>query len=265
LHSPLVQTPHAYGEQSAVLIALDAEFDGAAADLAVFYIRRLLGRQVDAGFQPFTAIGTLDRYELLGQQAPGRPGAGLIDGLEAIELIDAARIQAADPAPERFELDGFSAFHRAILRDEPFKRFCAGLHLSTRRRNAIAIPARPVTAGVIMKSTIAKRCALICVATVAAGLAVNQASAAPSDEAAKSVVVRFSDLDLAQPQDARTLYARIQRAAHEACGDAESADLARFARYHNCIQQAVTNAVAQVNARQVTEIHEAQSLRQSRS
>jgi hypothetical protein len=30
--------------------------------------------------------------------------------------------EAADPAPERFELDGFSAFHRAILRDEPFKR-----------------------------------------------------------------------------------------------------------------------------------------------
>ena len=57
-----------------------------------------------------------------------------------------------------------------------------------------------------MKSTIGKRCALICVATVAAGLAVNQASAAASDdEAVKSVVVRFSDLNLAQPQDAQTL------------------------------------------------------------
>jgi len=116
-----------------------------------------------------------------------------------------------------------------------------------------------------MKSTIAKRCALICVATVAAGLAVNQASAAPSDEAVKSVVVRFSDLDLSQPQDARTLYSRIQRAAQLACGEAETADLARFARYHNCIEQAVTNAVATVNVHQVTEIHQAQSLRQSRS
>jgi UrcA family protein len=237
-------------------IALDAEFDRAAADLAVFYIRGLVGRQVDAGFEPFAAIGTLDCHELLGQQAAGRSGAGLIDGLEAIELIDAARIQAADLAPERLELNGFSAFHRAILRDEPFKRFRAGLHLSTRRRNAIAIPARPVTAGVIMKSTIAKRCALICVATVAAGLAVNQAFAAPSDEA-KSVVVHFADLDLAQPQDARTLYSRIQRAAKVACDDVESVDLARFARYHNCIQQAVTNAVSTLNVRRVTEIHEA--------
>jgi UrcA family protein len=116
-----------------------------------------------------------------------------------------------------------------------------------------------------MKSTIAKRCALICVATVAAGLAVNQASAATFDEAAKSVVVRFSDLDLAQPQDARTLYSRIHKAAEVACGDVESVDLARFARYHNCIQQAVTNAVATLNVQRVTEIHEAQSVRQSRS
>ena len=117
-----------------------------------------------------------------------------------------------------------------------------------------------------MKSTIAKRCALICVATIAAGLAVNQASAAPSDDdAVKSVVVRFSDLNLTQPQDAQTLYSRIQRAAREACGDAESVDLARFARYHNCVDQAVTNAVATVNVRQVTEIHMAQGVRQTRS
>jgi UrcA family protein len=116
-----------------------------------------------------------------------------------------------------------------------------------------------------MNSTIAKRCALICVATVAAGLAVNQASAAASDAAVKSVVVRFSDLDLAQPQDARTLYAPIERAAHEACDSAETVELARFARYHNCVEQAVTNAVAALNVHQVTEIHEAQSVRQSRS
>jgi UrcA family protein len=116
-----------------------------------------------------------------------------------------------------------------------------------------------------MKSTIAKRCALICVATIAAGLAVNQASAAPSDDAPRSVVVRYSDLDLAKPQDARTLYARIQTAARVACGDVETADLARFARFHNCINDAVTKAVSAVNMQQVTAIHEAQSQRQSRS
>jgi UrcA family protein len=116
-----------------------------------------------------------------------------------------------------------------------------------------------------MKSTIAKRCALICVAAVAAGLAATQASAASSDDAPRSVVVRYADLNLSQPQDARTLYARIQRAARAACGEVETADLARFARFHNCIDEAVTNAVSSVNAQRVTEIHEAQSQRQSRS
>ena len=116
-----------------------------------------------------------------------------------------------------------------------------------------------------MKSTIAKRCALICVATIGAGLAVNQASAASSDDALRSVVVRYSDLNLAKPQDARTLYARIRTAARLACGDVETPDLARFARFHNCINEAVTKAVSSVNMQQVTEIHQAQSQHQSRS
>jgi UrcA family protein len=116
-----------------------------------------------------------------------------------------------------------------------------------------------------MKSTIAKRCALICVATLGAGLAVNQASAASSDDAPRSVVVRYSDLNLANPQDARTLYARIQTAARVACGDVEVGDLGRFAQFHNCINDAVTKAVSSVNRQQVTEIHEAQSQHQSRS
>ena len=116
-----------------------------------------------------------------------------------------------------------------------------------------------------MKSTIAKRCALIGIATLAAGLVVNQASAAPSDDAPRSVVVRYSDLNLTQPQDARALYARILTAARIACGDVSSADLARFGQFKVCVNQAVTNAVATVNVHQVTEIHQAQSLRQSRS
>lgn len=116
-----------------------------------------------------------------------------------------------------------------------------------------------------MNSTIAKRCALIGIATLAAGLAVNQASATESDDAPRSVVVRYSDLNLGQPQDARTLYARIQTAARVACGDVASSDLARYGQFHSCVDRAVANAVAAVKARQVTEIHEAQSQRQSRS
>lgn len=116
-----------------------------------------------------------------------------------------------------------------------------------------------------MNSNIAKRCALIGIATLAAGLAVNQASAADSDDAPRSVVVRYSDLNLSRPQDARTLYSRIQTAARVACGDIPSSDLARFGQFHSCVDRAVTNAVAAVSVQQVTEIHEAETQRQSRS
>jgi UrcA family protein len=116
-----------------------------------------------------------------------------------------------------------------------------------------------------MKSSIAKRCALIGVATVAAGLAVNQASAAPSDSEPTQVVVRYSDLDLSQPHDARTLYTRIRIAAREACGDVYRDDLARIVKFDACMEQAVTAAVAKVSSPQVSEIHQAQTQRLSRS
>ena len=116
-----------------------------------------------------------------------------------------------------------------------------------------------------MNSTITKRCALIGIATLAAGLAMNQASAATSDDQARGVVVRYSDLDLSQPHDASALYGRIRMAAGMACGDVGRESLARLAKFHDCVEQAVSSAVAKVSSSRVTEIHEAQSQRQSRS
>ena len=116
-----------------------------------------------------------------------------------------------------------------------------------------------------MKSIIAKHCALLATATLATGLTVDHASAASEYDEPRNVVVRFSDLNLSQPQDAATLYNRIQRAARKACENDEAPSLARLRQFHKCVDQAVTNAVAQVSSRQLTEIHEAQSHHQSRS
>jgi UrcA family protein len=117
-----------------------------------------------------------------------------------------------------------------------------------------------------MKSIIAKHCALLATATLATGLTVDHASAASAfDDGPKNVVVRYSDLNLSQPQDASTLYNRIQRAARAACENGEAESLARLQRFHKCIDQAVTNAVAKVSSRQLTEIYEAQTHHQSRS
>jgi len=116
-----------------------------------------------------------------------------------------------------------------------------------------------------MKSIIAKHCALLAMATLATGLAVDHASAASAYEEPRNVVVRYSDLNLSQPQDASTLYNRIKRAAREACEDDEAPSLARLQRFHSCVDQAVTNAVAAISSERLTEIHEAQTHHQSRS
>lgn len=116
-----------------------------------------------------------------------------------------------------------------------------------------------------MKSIIAKHCALLATATLATGLTVDHASAASAYDEPKNVVVRYSDLNLSQPQDASTLYNRIQRAARVACENGEAESLARLQRFHKCIDQAVTNAVAKVSSQQLTEIYEAQTHHQSRS
>ena len=116
-----------------------------------------------------------------------------------------------------------------------------------------------------MKSIIAKHCALLATATLATGLTVDHASAASAYDEPKNVVVRYPDLNLSQPQDASTLYNRIQRAARVACENGEAESLARLQRFHRCVDQAVTNAVATINSQRLTEIHETQTHHQSRS
>jgi UrcA family protein len=136
------------------------------------------------------------------------------------------------------------------------------MHTYTERKRQNA---SPLNAGAIMKAIIAKHCALLATATLATGLTVNHASAASAYEEPINVVVRYSDLNLSRPQDAATLYGRIRRAAHEACEDFDTESLERLQQFHRCMEQAVSNAVAKISSRQLTEIHEAQTHHQSRS
>lgn len=107
-----------------------------------------------------------------------------------------------------------------------------------------------------MNSSIAKRCAHVAIATLAVGLTVNHAWAAPY-EVARSVVVRYSDLDLSRPKDARTLYYRLHAAARSVCTNigVQEDNLASLSEYHRCIRDAVTNAVASVGSERLTELH----------
>lgn len=105
-----------------------------------------------------------------------------------------------------------------------------------------------------MKPIIARKTALIAMAALAAGLTANVASATTVDDEVRQTVVRYKDLDLARPEDARRLYGRILSAAREVCENFRSADLQRAQIYRRCMDEAITNAVAKVQSAQVTAI-----------
>ena len=111
-----------------------------------------------------------------------------------------------------------------------------------------------------MKPIIARKThgsALIAMAALGAALTANLASATTVDDEARQTVVRYSDLDLSRPQDARRLYARIQGAARAVCENYRSADLQRAQIYRRCMDKAVADAVAKVQSAQVAAIADA--------
>lgn len=91
---------------------------------------------------------------------------------------------------------------------------------------------------------------------LAASLAANLAAATiPSEVDVKTLVVRYSDLDLSKPQDAQRLYERIEHAAWSVCDRYPSTvrDLHTIGNYKLCIKRAVSEAVATVRATQPPE------------
>jgi len=105
-----------------------------------------------------------------------------------------------------------------------------------------------------MKPIIARKTAVIAMAALAAALTANLASATTVDDEARQIVVRYSDLDLSRPEDARRLYGRIQSAAREVCENFRSADLQRRQIYRQCMDKAIAGAVTRVQSAQVTAI-----------
>jgi len=105
-----------------------------------------------------------------------------------------------------------------------------------------------------MKPIIARKTAFIAMAVLAAALTANPASAATVTDRSRQTVVRYSDLDLSRPEDARRLYGRIRGAAREVCESLRATDLQRAQIYKQCMHKAVADAVAQVQSAQVTAI-----------
>jgi len=119
----------------------------------------------------------------------------------------------------------------------------------------------------IMKATRRSHTWGVAVASAACLFAVGAASAAQAavstaEPAVRAdalviqhVTVSYRDLDLSTPAAARTLYVRIEHAAHSVCDDDHSADLHRAERTKQCCSDAIAHAVSDVHSPQLTALY----------
>jgi UrcA family protein len=68
-------------------------------------------------------------------------------------------------------------------------------------------------------------------------------------------IVRYGDLNIDSEQGAKALYTRIRGAAGNVCSWLDGRSVTEKKRRQNCFDQAVANAVVQVNQVRVTALH----------
>jgi UrcA family protein len=96
----------------------------------------------------------------------------------------------------------------------------------------------------------------ICVASGAA------LAAEPSQSLTK--IVHYGDLNLDSEQGARALYSRLRWAARQVCSPLESAEIPRKSQWEKCFNNAVANAVGQVDKTMLSALH-VQAVNRSKS
>jgi len=86
-------------------------------------------------------------------------------------------------------------------------------------------------------------------------LAIAPAASASAQETF-AVTVKYSDLNIASPEGAKTLYQRITKGAEQGCGEQpEFRDLAAHGVWRSCVKDAVDHAVQRLNAPMVTALN----------
>lgn len=109
-------------------------------------------------------------------------------------------------------------------------------------------------------SRIARRLSSALVGTAALSLlavSVHAEDAPAASSAALHKRVDYSDLDLSKPADAHLLYARLQRAAADVCGDPGVKDLRAMRWRRKCMKEALASAVIDVDHIAITELYNA--------
>ncbi len=86
----------------------------------------------------------------------------------------------------------------------------------------------------------------VTLAALSATMMVVGASHAASPENVPSQAVAYQDLDLNSNAGVQALYRRIQFAADQVCGQADTRELARLQVKKACVDRAVSDAIATV-------------------
>ncbi len=68
-------------------------------------------------------------------------------------------------------------------------------------------------------------------------------------------VVRYGDLDLSQPHDARVLHSRILWAAERVCAQYAGHNVIVVRQHEMCVRQAVENAIKRINRPELDAVH----------
>lgn len=93
----------------------------------------------------------------------------------------------------------------------------------------------------------------------ALALALTQVACAGPALERPQVVVHFADLDLSRSQGAAVLYHRLRAAAETVCAPLDDRDLGRHIRFKECVQSALSTAVAEVDRAALTEYYRARA------
>jgi UrcA family protein len=100
---------------------------------------------------------------------------------------------------------------------------------------------------------IARQLVVGALAALSFGAAAHAGDVTLTDSGAPQVVVRYSDLDLSREAGVRALYARLQRASDEVCGQyRHAAELSRKHLYKACYEDTLSHAVESVDHTAVT-------------
>ena len=99
--------------------------------------------------------------------------------------------------------------------------------------------------------------------TVIAAVMATGAGSAPASHVADSqtvsTVVRYGDLNLEKPEDAKTLLSRIKSAARTVCEPEPSSNLVEIDEWRGCVADATSEAVAHVHSPMVTAAYRGRS------